>query len=280
MDIDDDTLPTGKKSSPSAKASSIIVETFSETFLITPYKGAEDKENLLDGVGDYSPALRYTITLVRTPELILAKDSDVVSNRAEAKVASDDSTVAEPSASQEPNATTQLKAPIGHDNVRNDPSSGANGTTGADKAHLSAPVLGPPSEDPPSEGSSTNVEPKAAVAQASSDKLVPTTGSSPVEPAPVASRSSLSPMDISPPEPAESTEQVGEPAVSITTGSSDTSKSATGLQVLQRNVGQDDIRFDPDGFTILTDQIEHGMRKGWKIEARSWRWMTGEPVAV
>lgn len=48
------------------------------------------------------------------------------------------------------------------------------------------------------------------------------------------------------------------------------------LEILQRNVGREDMLFEADGISILSSQVENGMRKGWKIEARSWRWASDE----
>ncbi|THG98476.1 hypothetical protein EW026_g3720 [Hermanssonia centrifuga] len=53
-------------------------------------------------------------------------------------------------------------------------------------------------------------------------------------------------------------------------------KQVPDVQILQRNLGEDDLIFDTDGISILGNEVENGMRRGWKIKARSWRW--AEPL--
>lgn len=46
---------------------------------------------------------------------------------------------------------------------------------------------------------------------------------------------------------------------------------STLLQVLQRDLTEDEFVFDTDGVGVVGRVIENGTRKGWKIEAKSWR---------
>ena len=68
-------------------------------------------------------------------------------------------------------------------------------------------------------------------------------------------------MDVESKEP-EATEPVKE----------EEAKVVPPIQVLQRNLGEDDLLFDVDGISILGGDVQNGMRVGWKIEARTWRW--------
>lgn len=43
------------------------------------------------------------------------------------------------------------------------------------------------------------------------------------------------------------------------------------LQVLQRNLVSSQFVFDTDGIGIVSEEVENNARKGWKIEAKSWR---------
>ncbi|KAJ3554821.1 hypothetical protein NM688_g2908 [Phlebia brevispora] len=52
------------------------------------------------------------------------------------------------------------------------------------------------------------------------------------------------------------------------------------VQVLHRNLREEDFVFDLDGINILVGEGENGMRKGWKMEARTWRWATEVPQLV
>ena len=51
----------------------------------------------------------------------------------------------------------------------------------------------------------------------------------------------------------------------------------TKLQVLQRDILQEQFVFDNDGVGVVSDVVENGERKGWKMEVRSWR-LAGEEV--
>ena len=57
-------------------------------------------------------------------------------------------------------------------------------------------------------------------------------------------------------------------------------KKVPQVQVLHRNLGEDDFVFDAEGINVLVGEPENGMRKGWKIEARTWRWATEVPKVV
>lgn len=55
------------------------------------------------------------------------------------------------------------------------------------------------------------------------------------------------------------------------TDSSEDDDSA--LQTLHRDLGEENIQFTDDGIAFLSDEVANGMRKGWKMEARRWRWV-------
>ncbi|KIP07126.1 hypothetical protein PHLGIDRAFT_19258 [Phlebiopsis gigantea 11061_1 CR5-6] len=91
-------------------------------------------------------------------------------------------------------------------------------------------------------------------------------------------------MDVTPSEPTSSDAtkaQTTQPVHTKTAAVGATPvKCTTIIEVLQRNLTPDDILFDVDGISILSHDVENGMRKGWKIEARTWRWATDGLVAV
>lgn len=45
----------------------------------------------------------------------------------------------------------------------------------------------------------------------------------------------------------------------------------TTLQVLQRDLTPEQFVFDVDGVGVVSNDVEDGVRKGWKMEVRSWR---------
>lgn len=91
------------------------------------------------------------------------------------------------------------------------------------------------------------------------------------------------PMDVSPPEKTE--DDIPVQATDVQTvqapeAEATPSQDVPAVQVLQRNLGEDDLVFDADGVSILVGEPENGTRKGWKIEATTWRWATEVPKFV
>lgn len=50
------------------------------------------------------------------------------------------------------------------------------------------------------------------------------------------------------------------------------------VEELQRDLAEDNFDFTEDGVSVLSGKAENGMRRGWKIEVRSWRWAEGRTV--
>ena len=46
------------------------------------------------------------------------------------------------------------------------------------------------------------------------------------------------------------------------------------LQILHRSLVQSNFDFTQEGLCILSDKVENGVRKGWRMEAKRWRWCT------
>ncbi|CDO69680.1 hypothetical protein BN946_scf184851.g68 [Trametes cinnabarina] len=54
----------------------------------------------------------------------------------------------------------------------------------------------------------------------------------------------------------------------------DTTDDGNGpIQILHRNLGEENFEFLQDGLNILSSEVSNGMRKGWKMEAQQWKWV-------
>lgn len=310
MDVDGE--PSAADAEPAVKKSpSIIIETSLETFLIAPQNDDSpedkgDKENAADITMEQSRNQKYTISLVRvskrppedTPVPLsngdVSQDSleeakaDAPQSNVErpkeppvSEVASEPATITEPAAKQD----TEVQ-----ETESTEPGTGSTGPAGASQATA---LSGQQSVEPSTaETKVTGVEAGAPMVQEGSE---PTTDK-PNSPTPLDNPSSTpgpatSSDTVKPPTETAPLESEGSTARTATAVQSkgDTvkptsyvrrkegsSKRTTTLEVLQRNVSEDQFLFDDDGIGILTDKIEDGMRKGWKIEARSWRRATNE----
>ena len=54
---------------------------------------------------------------------------------------------------------------------------------------------------------------------------------------------------------------------------SDESLEEGPIQILHRDVGEENFEFLPDGIHIMSCEVVNGMRKGWKLEAKHWKWV-------
>ncbi|KAH9893565.1 hypothetical protein C8Q73DRAFT_648035 [Cubamyces lactineus] len=45
------------------------------------------------------------------------------------------------------------------------------------------------------------------------------------------------------------------------------------IQILHRNLGEENFEFLPDGISILSTEVANGLRKGWTLEAQMWKWV-------
>ena len=84
-------------------------------------------------------------------------------------------------------------------------------------------------------------------------------------------------MDVEKPTPLATASKVAARSI---TKSKPSKKPIPEIQVLHRNLNEDDLVFDADGISILVGEPLNGMRNGWKIEAKSWRWASGEVLKV
>ncbi|OCH85941.1 hypothetical protein OBBRIDRAFT_762176, partial [Obba rivulosa] len=53
---------------------------------------------------------------------------------------------------------------------------------------------------------------------------------------------------------------------------SDAATPSKASRVLQRDIHPEDLQCTEHGITVLSSDIENGLRKGWKIAARRWKW--------
>lgn len=284
-----------------------------------PLTGAANKENAVTNGVDHSAAPTYTIALVKiskeasTPRI---EDAPAPPSDGDVKQAHEDKQ-ATPSAvppaeivkvpPPEDAEKTALEGPPQPvaDAKESTASAGDTLATDSDIAKPEAQTVAAPASatytapepatkemaatDKPMEG-----EAKASDAVAAAPPAETTRGST--EETTLASpQPAVAVLDIAPPGSSEDVKMVDEAAstkVDHPPASVPVSKPAvsappkpqvekfiTTLEVLQRNVGQGDLLFDAEGISVLSSQVENGMRKGWKIEARSWRWAT-EDLAV
>ena len=45
------------------------------------------------------------------------------------------------------------------------------------------------------------------------------------------------------------------------------------IQILHRDLGEENFEFALDGINVVSGEVVNGMRKGWKLEARQWKWV-------
>lgn len=79
----------------------------------------------------------------------------------------------------------------------------------------------------------------------------------------------------------ESVDKPAEPAptvedVAVPKKQSEPSK----LQVLQRDLTAEQFIFELDGIGVVSNEVENGARKGWKMEVRSWRLAGADAVPL
>lgn len=279
MDVDEEHTPDSNERTQTKGPASIVVETLSETLLIRPQDAlrGEDKENAVDALDD---GVRYTISLVRTvpppppspkavatepapdrPPGALSDASATTSNTTNGDV----HTSTEPST--EPQATEEQRPAEGApgDSTDVQPSSVSTDAPTAESKAEPAKVLEGEDKDKPTDA------PKADDGAANKPSLAE-------EPAPSteAKLPEAKPEDVAKEQPAIAEEDVAMADASLVSPVRSNDKPLTQLEVLQRDVGQDDLLFDALGISVLSNQIENGMRRGWKIEAKSWRWATAE----
>lgn len=308
MDVDSEPTKPVADSTLVTKPGSIIIETLVETFLVALQDdvAVADKENVVNGCDDRLSTRRYTVSLVRTSTT--GSMEEPVQPKRNAQGLSSNGFKTEPKLAEasatEPTSNGEASAPSTSTAMEVEPRSVAadqakEGTLGANKAvkieasAASTTETGatpqPPVESKNLEDGEVVVTPPEPAAQSSpgqptsatNDPSSSTSATKTVDAAPAAA--SPTPMDVIPSEPINRAPEVtkapaAEPAcvkIGPTPG-----KRTTTIEVLQRNLTPDDILFDADGISILSHEVENGMRKGWKIEARTWRWATDGLAAV
>lgn len=72
-----------------------------------------------------------------------------------------------------------------------------------------------------------------------------------------------------------------QPLVTPSEAPQDVTKTTT-VQVLQRDLGEDNLDFTEDGLNVLSGEVENGSRRGFKLEVKTWRWaeQTSEVIEV
>ena len=322
MDVDGESVQSSSVSRTKQTGPSIVIETISETFLISAQANADadDKENMVNGALDHASLPRFTVSLVRTTTIIPdplsppeVKMSDELAGMSE-QSKTDNSVHGDLPASQiEKNASPV--APTETPSIVKARGEGKNATTGPGErivAEDASPIEGKPAEsvssDAPQSTTGSDSAPKTKTHSAAAEpKATGEEASQPISyqvaepsktltakhetsaPAPPASEDSKPDIPVDPtlqldaPRHKNSTNGVpaGLEATKVTSNvprKSTEKRVVKTLEVLQRNLGQDDITFDTEGINILSSHIENGLRKGWKMEAKSWRWASDELI--
>lgn len=56
--------------------------------------------------------------------------------------------------------------------------------------------------------------------------------------------------------------------------SDESTEDGTGpIQILHRDLGEENFEFLADGINVVSTEVVNGMRKGWKLEAQQWKWV-------
>ncbi|EKM50690.1 uncharacterized protein PHACADRAFT_264097 [Phanerochaete carnosa HHB-10118-sp] len=301
MDVDCESA-TASVEPALTKRPSIIIETIAETFLIHPQDGfysIEDKENATSAADD---SLKYTISLVHISEPLPTSPKDAVASELasdkaattkssaqlqhpqQSEISRASSSGTKDSTASRPTATESKDAEVAAQEPKGGPS---------ESRQTSVPLSSPAAIAAPSSEPSKATEDDSKVGSEVAGVLqvggVPASdlsaGSNKVAPAETKANSTESKLpeariDEPAKEQSAAVEEVPMTEASEIVPPSTEPKSVVTLEVLQRNVGQADLHFDADGISILSSQVDNGMRKGWKIEARTWRWATEELTAI
>ncbi|KAI0791941.1 hypothetical protein C8Q75DRAFT_610481 [Abortiporus biennis] len=307
MDVDDHSSPcpltsvstsAAPSSSRSISQRSVIVETISETFLISPQEeeplSDENKENI-------TSINKYMISLVPR------KSSSVAEKENEEKIASTSKTTSgsDRETMQVDKPAAQTESAFSHSKVNGEPStveppkdistqdeakSPSSDLVGKDaksnesslpaKPIVNGVVSSPPVESKPSSDQpNKQVEPTALNGIKEKPtvngvlKVVETKEASKSQTADDVSKSATSDLPSSKKKDVEVL-----PRPSTSKGVDASAKETPTLQVLQRDLLEDNLDFADDGVSVLSSEVENGMRRGWKIEVKCWRF--ADPVAV
>lgn len=274
---------------------SLFIHTSSETFLIYPQGVAAqssendnslEKENAQVGVGSAS-VWRYTIAVVvRAPPKNAQKDELVLSPADASPVPptppADVAAIATTAASPAPPAEPAKEAAVDDsEDMSISPSESSKPSVNGD-AEPAAETAGLPGEEKAGEA---RLEQPAAVnesaAEAANDEeqgketTAEDASKTRVDGSAEEERAELdSAEDAARPSAAESKpvsgslpDQLRPPSLKERAPK----KLLSALQVLQRNLTEEELVFDADGVGVVSKEVENGARKGWKIEAKSWR---------
>ncbi|OBZ73789.1 hypothetical protein A0H81_06424 [Grifola frondosa] len=262
----------------------IVVETLWESFLISQRsysKSVEgDKENLANGVSGSRPKeRRYVVALISTAGGIAGKPP-------KAK---------RPFKEQSSNDTSILTQTVSAPREALQPSQDAH-IEDATQQGVSKPLDIRIEEPAPSEASTDNEpitickfpselpQPELNLSKAFLLSIMPApleaimdVDKPPTLPTPAnedkTAKTSAPSSDPSPTEPAEVEALPPPPSTPPQVNGVDADDSAGPIQILHRDLGEENFEFLEDGINILSSEVENGMRKGWSIEARQWKWV-------
>lgn len=253
---------------------SVVIETLTETFLISPQVvDVQDKENAVS-------SRRYTVYLVNRQSTKLVQ-SKLVSGTTPIMPAG----VLTESGKEQPKTTSSTAKPSSEESSPDEKTTGAvavdAGSPTSDVNGVSQSSAGEASTKTATDisvaagAADTNMkaspEPHASKAPSTGGSSTPMDletpeprseePSSPTPPAKAESPAAPAVMEV---EPQETEPQLAPPEPEP--------KEIPPIQVLQKNLTENDLLFDTDGISILSSDVENGMRSGWKIEAKTWRW--------
>lgn len=248
---------------------SVVIETLAETFLISPQAvDVQDKENAVS-------SRRYTVFLVNrqsTKPVQSKLDSGatptvpagVLTETGKEQPKTTSSTAKSPA--EEPSSDDKTTGAVAVDAGL--PTSDVNGVSQSSADEASTKTAEDTSMAADAPDTKASPEPHASKAPSTGGSSTPMDletpeprSEGPSSPTPPAKAESPAVMEV---EAQETEAQLAPPEPE--------SKEIPPIQVLQKNLTEDDLLFDTDGISILSSDVENGMRSGWKIEAKTWRW--------
>lgn len=308
MDIDE---PSSTPTTPSESKPqrSVIVETLSESFLISPQPASrvtEDKEVLVDSDASALKVAgrRYTIALIprKTSDAKVSSVQEQVVQSDESATTSEEVTMKPPGpqkkstpepgdkSTEEPKLVKDVAPPVPSASSPKEARSSAveDKAPSGDVEMVDAsalPAPGKPDETAlasasTEQGKNSNVEKTSEASVEGVPSSVPEASTQPLsstdsvkDSEKLASEAPSRPLPKAP-----SPSGAASPPPSSAKAKGKGKEKAQDVEELQRDLAEDNFDFTEDGVNVLGSKVENGMRRGWKIEVRSWRWAESRTV--
>ncbi|CAL1714111.1 unnamed protein product [Somion occarium] len=265
-----------KDGSRTSSGRSVLLQTSCEIFVLQPQTklpvGEQNKENIEDEV--QKPHPRYSISLVTrepsSPDQAPNDSADSVpatepSKTSDVPMLGSDVDTRPPKAPVKPTDSSQAVPSI--ESTTTPSTEGTKPDLGAhvNGNHVISNTDAPMSDAVPSTGNSdASLHPTASLAEGGDS---------------VGATSNSYKTEAKVPTSGAKTEPTSAPTVNAFTPLLSSAKARdrqlpqkTVLQVLQQDLTEDNFIFAEDGVSILSSDEENGIRKGFKLEVRTWRW--------